>query len=238
MADGTKSWVLAIDTSAVVASIALAPAGVDPGEAGAEFVWRAGRNQTATLLSQIDSLMRLCGIHSDELGAVAVAIGPGSFNTLRVGLSTAKAFSFAHDIPIIGIGTLDAAAYAFRQCEMPVRAFLDAGRGRVVTGDYRVSGDRMVLHGGLEHRTRNQLADGIIERTILAGELSAADAEHLASFDLVQVPAPSIRRRRASILLDMAYPRWCSNDGDDLFRLEPIYVHSRPQRRSGEEFHS
>jgi tRNA threonylcarbamoyladenosine biosynthesis protein TsaB len=157
---------------------------------------------------------------------VAVAIGPGSFNALRVGLSTAKGLAFGLELPIFGIGTLDAAAYAFTGMGLPVRAFVDAGRGRVVSGDYRLSAGGFQPRGELVHRRREELADGLLEPTILAGELSAAEAEQLSALGTVVLPPPAARRRRASILVDMAARRWLTGDADDLDSLEPIYVHA------------
>ena len=57
---------LAIDTSSDVASLALAPVGEEYGLDGAELRWNAGRNQTVTLLAEIDHLCRLCGIEIER----------------------------------------------------------------------------------------------------------------------------------------------------------------------------
>ncbi len=228
-----QGWMLAIDTSALTASIALLSAD-DPAEACTELVWTAGRNQTATLLGQVDAQLRLAGISTEDLGAVAVAIGPGSFNALRVGLSVAKSLAFAHAIPIFGVGTLEAAARSFEGLGFPVRAFVDAGRERVVVGDFELRGDVLVARGELEHRLRPDLADGLIEPTILAGDLPEALADELATNACVVAVNPALRRRRASSLIDLAIPRWRANDADDLVSLQPVYIHSRPQQqRSG-----
>ncbi len=226
--DVTRPWMLALDTSNQIASIALAPVGVEGAGVGAEITWDAGRRQTTTVLNQVDHLMRLAGIEVDQLGAVAIATGPGSFNALRVGMSVAKGLAFALDIPIFGIGTLDAAAMGVSLAGKPVRAFLDAGRGRVVSGDYRSGRQGFELRGPLVHRTLEDLTEGIIEPTVLAGELSDADRERLRGEQHVILPWPAQSRRRASMLLDLAARRWQDGEPDDLLALEPIYVHSQP----------
>lgn len=223
-----REWLLAVDTSSLSASIAIVP--VDLESRGAELTWDAGRNQTASLLGQLDSILHLVGIEVADLSAVAVATGPGSFNALRVGMSLAKGLCFARGIPIIGVGTLDALASAFVDRGQPVRAFVDAGRQRVVVGDYRPSGDMMLPRGGLEHCTRDELADGLIEPTILAGDLSREFAEQLAANDRVILPPPAMRTRRAAQVLDVAARRWAAGDVDDLMSLEPVYIHSQPKR--------
>ncbi|MEX1157883.1 MAG: tRNA (adenosine(37)-N6)-threonylcarbamoyltransferase complex dimerization subunit type 1 TsaB, partial [Thermomicrobiales bacterium] len=152
MVDGERmtldrtGWVLGIDTSSDVASIALVPL-ADDEVFGAEITWEAARNQTATLLAEIDHLCRLTGIESDEFVAVVIATGPGGFNALRVGMSVAKGFAFAGGIPIVGVGTLDLAARSVADWGLPVRAFVPAGRRRVVYADYRHNKGTLTQHG-------------------------------------------------------------------------------------------
>ena len=219
---------LALDTSNLVASIALAPVMDDSGKIGAEVTWNAGRHQTTTVLAEVDHLLRLAHVDPGQLGAVAVATGPGSFNALRVGMSIAKGLAFSLDIPIFGIGTLDAAAMGVSLSGKPVRAFVEAGRGRVVAGDYRLSHGRLELRGALIHRTMDDLAEGLLEPTVLAGEVSEEYREVLDGQSNVILLQPGEGRRRAAVLLDMAAARWRDGEPDDLLALEPVYIHSQP----------
>jgi tRNA threonylcarbamoyladenosine biosynthesis protein TsaB len=230
-----SGWLLAIDTSAEVVSIAVAPVGAHYGTPGAETSWQAARNQTTTLLGEIDGILRLCNIETSDLDGVVVAIGPGSFNALRVGLATAKALCLAHDLPIFGVGTLDAAAAAFEGWGRPVRAFVSAGRSRVVTGDYRPGLHGLTLAAALEHRTFDELADGLTEPTLLAGILAESVAAHYRQHANIILPPASTRQRRASILIDMAHRRWLNAEPDDLASLEPIYIHTRPRQPATRE---
>lgn len=75
-----EQLLLAIDTSSEVAGLALYD-----GQWVSELSWHAGRNQTASLLGEIRHILRLNQRDVRDLRAVAVAIGPGSFNGLRVG---------------------------------------------------------------------------------------------------------------------------------------------------------
>lgn len=226
-------WLLGIDSSSEMVSLALIPA--DGGSAGAELTWLAGRNQTTTILGQIDHLFRLCETESDQLAAVVVATGPGGFNALRVGMSVAKGFAFALDIPIFGVGTLDVAAQPFTSWGLPVRAFVPAGRGRVVFADYVHLGGRLQLHGEMAHRLAADLAADLRMPTLLAGELSGDLAAQLRSSEHVVLPGAGLRRRRAGVLLDLALPRVEAGEADDLTTLEPIYVHQQAaeQARAG-----
>lgn len=62
------------------------------------------------LMPVIEALLRQLGVDKDELDAVAVSKGPGSYTGLRIGVSTAKGLAYALDIPLIGVDTLDALA--------------------------------------------------------------------------------------------------------------------------------
>jgi tRNA threonylcarbamoyladenosine biosynthesis protein TsaB len=217
--------VLGIDTSSEVVSLALAPTAA--GLTGAELTWPAGRTQTATLLAQIDHLLRLSNIESDALGAVVIATGPGGFNALRVGMSVAKGFAFALGIPIFGVGTLDIAAQSVAHWGLPVRAFVPAGRRRAVFADYTQLGGRLQRLGEIGNRQVPDLAADLTTPTVLVGDLTPGEAKELQASPNAVVPPAGLRRRRAAFMIDLALPRWEQQDPDDLMELEPLYIHQQ-----------
>jgi tRNA threonylcarbamoyladenosine biosynthesis protein TsaB len=80
-----------------------------------------------SVLEDIDALHREAAIEPDELDAIVVGTGPGSFTGVRIGLATARALAFALDLPAAGVSTLDALA-AGTPGAVPV---IDAKRGEV-----------------------------------------------------------------------------------------------------------
>ena len=98
---------LAIDTSTDSASLAL----VRYGEVLAESTWRSQQNHSVELLPKLTQLLNEAGAGIQAISGVIVAKGPGSFNGLRVGLSTAKGLAFSLKVPIIGISSLELEAY-------------------------------------------------------------------------------------------------------------------------------
>jgi tRNA threonylcarbamoyladenosine biosynthesis protein TsaB len=62
------------------------------------------------LMTQVDEVLRAAGCSAGSLDGVAVSSGPGSFTGLRIGMSVAKGLAYAHDIPLIGVSTLEALA--------------------------------------------------------------------------------------------------------------------------------
>ncbi len=72
----------------------------------------------------------------DALTGIAVATGPGSFNGIRVALTTAKSLALARDLPLYGAPTLDVAAWGYAYVQGPLWAILEAGRGQVYAARY------------------------------------------------------------------------------------------------------
>jgi tRNA threonylcarbamoyl adenosine modification protein YeaZ len=95
------SLVLAFDTATDRATSAL----VDGDEVLGERVSRA-----STLLEDVDALLRQAGAHPQDVGALAVGVGPGSFTGIRIGLAAARGLALALDVPAAGVSTLDALA--------------------------------------------------------------------------------------------------------------------------------
>ncbi|MDI3339570.1 MAG: tRNA (adenosine(37)-N6)-threonylcarbamoyltransferase complex dimerization subunit type 1 TsaB [Sphaerobacter sp.] len=213
---------LAIDTSTEVAGLALYD-----GSQISELTWYAGRNQTGTLLIQIRHLLAINGRDLTEVGAVGVAIGPGTFNGLRVGLSVAKGLCYGLGLPVIGVETLDVVAYPHARARSPIRAVVPAGRGRVVYAEYRYRGGRWVRLSDLRNERAERLTAELTERTVIAGEFPAELAATLGEHPLAIVPPPALRLRRPSYLAEVAYRRWLAGETDQLETLEPVYVHGR-----------
>ena len=125
--------ILAIDSSAVCASAAIA----ENGRVKAEYRAENGLTHSQTLLPMIDEIMKMLRLTADDLDAVAVTCGPGSFTGLRIGSATAKGICLAADKPLIEIPTLEAMAYAHHEFPGYAAPIMDARRQQVYTCTYR-----------------------------------------------------------------------------------------------------
>lgn len=207
---------LALDTSTEMAGIGLAGDGRI-----AEIVWPAGRTQTTSVLPEIDALLARTGRSIDDLGAVAVAIGPGTFTGLRVGLSIAKGLVLARDVALIGVPTLAVTAAPFLQAGVPVLAVLPAGRGRVVCAAASPPTSLDAPHNlAFEAFVDRAAASGLL----VVGELSEEQRTLLSARD-VALASAAASIRRPSVLASLALVRWAAGDVDDPATLEPLYVH-------------
>ena len=106
MRDGAPPRILGLDTSTEACSVALHA----EGRLVAERFEQRERGHAERLVPLVLALMAEAGIGFDALDAIAVTTGPGSFTGVRIGLSTAHGFALASQLPLIGIGTLEALA--------------------------------------------------------------------------------------------------------------------------------
>ncbi len=203
---------LAIDTSTNLTGLAC----YDAGGLLGECVWQAGREHTAQLLPQLTLLLRHTGRAPDTISAIGVALGPGSWSGLRVGMSTAKGLALARDLPIVGVGTLDALAYQHQR------------RGVTVVPLIRLGRERFAVPGAGEPRNvvLAEICAEINGRALFCGDVDAEVRETLREKlgDRAQFPLPAASLRRPGYLAELAWQRLQAGDVDDVATLEPIYL--------------
>ena len=129
---------LAIDTSTRYAGVALA----DEERVVSCRVWYANMNHTIELMPQIAESLEAQDIDVASLEGVAVALGPGGFSALRVGMSVAKGLAMTGRTKIVGVGTLDLEAVPFLDAGLPVCALLEAGRNELASALFAPGGER------------------------------------------------------------------------------------------------
>lgn len=126
--------ILAFETSAKAASVALFREGVLLGET----YQNTGLTHSQTLLSMAESLMASCGVAAGDIDAVGVAAGPGSFTGVRIGVAAAKGFAWGREIPCVGVSTLAAMAVGLGAWQGYVCPVMDARRSQVYNALFRV----------------------------------------------------------------------------------------------------
>lgn len=124
--------ILAIESSALVASVALA----EEDTILAEYTTNQKKTHSQTLLPMIHEIFQMTGIEKEAIEAIAITSGPGSFTGLRIGSATAKGLALAWDIPIIPVPTVDALAYNLQYTDNLICPIMDARRNQVYTGIY------------------------------------------------------------------------------------------------------
>jgi tRNA threonylcarbamoyladenosine biosynthesis protein TsaB len=217
-----NEMIFAVDTSTLSVGLAL----FDGTEVLGEMNWQTRKNHTIELTPASEYLFSRSGLQPKDLKACAVALGPGSFTSLRIGLSFVKGLALSLRIPVIGIPTLDFLAQAQPTKNIPMLAILQAGRSRFAVGRYKVKSNLWIKDGDSSLQTIDEIAESIESPTYICGELSAEDRQILnRKRRNVVLGHPVHSVRRASFLAAMAWKRYKVNDFDEVDSLTPIYLH-------------
>ena len=217
---------IAIDSSTANASLAV----VKDGEVLAELNWRSSLNHSVELLPSLENLLRQAKCDIADVQAIVVARGPGSYNGLRVGLSTAKGLAFGLGKPLVGISTLEAMAYAWAATGLPVCAMLGAGRGEVAVARYQMADGRWVILEEENITTLGAVCAGTAVPTVFCGELGTDMTREISERlgELAVLPSPAARLRRAAYLAELGQARIARGELDPVAALEPHYLRRPP----------
>jgi tRNA threonylcarbamoyl adenosine modification protein YeaZ len=211
---------LAIDTSTDIASLAL----VQGDQVLAESTWHCGQNHTVELLPQLARLLNKTKVGLKSISCVIVAKGPGSFNGLRVGISTAKGLALSLGIPIIGMSSLEVEAYRHAETGLPICPIFNAGREEIATAMYQKKDNRWCQLVAEHITTVDALCSEITSKTIFCGELAPLIANQLRKRLKQRAIIAPAEPRPASLLAELAKQRLEAGDYDNPATLQPLYL--------------
>jgi len=217
---------LAIDTSTDTTSLAL----VQDSRVLAELTWRCEQNHTVELLPRLADLLSWTKSSLKSISGIIVAKGPGSFNGLRVGISTAKGLAFSLGVPIVGISTLEVEAYQHAEANLPICPIFNAGRGEIATAIYQMKDNEWRQIIGEHITTVETLCSQITTKTLFCGEFAATIAgelrKQLKRKAIISSSTASLRR--ASFLTELGQQRLAAGNYDNPATLNPLYLRRPP----------
>lgn len=181
--------VLAVETSTLAGGVAL----LDGDRLVGEYLLDIRVTHSERLMAAVDRVLADARWTIDDLEGFAVAIGPGSFTGLRIGLGTIKGLAFARSIPVAAVPTLDALAATLPFASLPVSPVIGARKGEVYASRYRWSGTAMRREWDYLAIAPADLAARIDEPVILVGDAAASIVSPLARLAPVarRLPSPA-----------------------------------------------
>ena len=208
---------LAVDTSTRYAGVAAA----DGADLSVETTWHSQQNHGAELLPAAIALLEQARLGIQDVTHLAVALGPGGFSALRVGIATVKGLALPRGLPVAGIPTLDIDAAPHFDADAPLYALLPAGRGEVAWAHYgdAASTARQQKQTGLA--APEDLLTRASPGALFCGEGAHLLAPHVPAGALLSGPPPT---RRPAVLARLALDRFALGLADDPAALEPIYA--------------
>jgi tRNA threonylcarbamoyladenosine biosynthesis protein TsaB len=212
--------VLGLETSTAVCSVGL----FREKKAELELSLRESHIHSEKLLTLVQDVLRSGETTVEQLDAIAVSIGPGSFTGLRIGLSTAKGLSFALDKPVIPIPTFEGIAVAGRQKHPGVSAVLvvmDAKKDEWYVGSYRFEDGHVTLVRGVEVRALGESLSGLPPGSLVLTDKVDVVKQALSSGAVID---DALQYCRGDVVASLGFQKAQRGEFADVAALEPMYL--------------
>lgn len=221
--------ILAIDSATPVAGVALMKSGKLVKEEFSNYK----KTHSETLMVMVDRVLKESECEVNQIDALAVTTGPGSFTGLRIGMAAVKGLSMAAGKPVVGVSTLDTLAHNICCSDALVCPLLDARKQEVYCGFYDVSGFPLplleamacspedflqhALEVAAEHNKRRivLLGDGYYPYTELFVEKLGKQ---------LLIPPPHLMLPRASALASLGAEKLAQGQVEDIIKMRPSYI--------------
>ncbi len=223
--------ILSLETSAKAVSAAV----VENGEVLAYAYQCSGLTHSRTLMPMVEDMLKNAELSLDDIDALAVAAGPGSFTGLRIGVSALKGLAWAKELPCFGVSTLEAMAQNLAYTDSLLICAMDARRNQVYNAvfeakngvltrlcpDRAIGLDELIAELRDDERKKFVLGDG--------GKLCYAALKN-ADIDCSLAPAPLLHQNAVGVAL--AAEKLSPVSGAE---LQPVYLRvSQAERERAE----
>jgi len=216
----------AIEVSTRISSVALLD--LVTGEEMAEVALPQDWESSVTLIPALETLLKEKEFSPQDLDAVAVSTGPGSFTGIRVGLATAEGLCLPGNLLAFGVPTLEGLAENLRAAEMPGEALclIDAQRGEVFVGHYQVDAQKITELTPSQILPIEKLESLLKEKAWVVGPgalkyesniREALGTKGLFAFSMLHQP-------KAMSIARLAYRQWQAGLRPTLKDLKPLYL--------------
>ena len=216
--------ILAVDTSATAASVAIA----EENKLIGEFSINTALTHSQTLMPMVDELLNNTGLSVNDIDAVAVNAGPGSFTGVRIGVAAVKGIAFPKNLPCVSVSTLESMAYNMLGNDCIVCSVMDARCSQVYNALFRVKGctvtrmtdDRALSLTDLKNELRN-----INEKVVLVGDGAVLCSKFLGEeLENIMLAPFNNRIQTASSVAYAAFEKINNGETVKADELMPVYL--------------
>jgi tRNA threonylcarbamoyladenosine biosynthesis protein TsaB len=210
---------LGIDTSQKRAAVALTREGKTMASRASE----GSKTHSETLLVIINDALGEAGISIQDVGLIAVGLGPGAWTGLRMGVTTAKSLAYALSIPIVGIGSLEAIAAGSAHEKGRLAVVIDARRGEVYGAIFEADGAGNVTGRGTIFTVSPERIESFIpgDCTLVGGGTELVPEQILHDRRVLPREYGDVD---ASVVCRLGVARFGRQGGDEPAIIAPIYV--------------
>lgn len=214
---------LAIDTSTEWIGLAL----TDGSQILYEHTWKSHNFHTTELVPAISAIFPRTNVKRSDLTGLGIAIGPGSFTGMRIGMSVCKGMALALNLPVAGIPSLDILAAGQPVLRRPLIALLKVGRGRYAHARYVAKNGDWQRDEEIQVHTPKEIAATITSPVYVCGEMGPEERQILGrKWKTARLGSGAQNLRRPAVLAELAWKQLKDNKPDEAATLSPIYVHT------------
>lgn len=213
--------ILGIETSSYCGSVAV----TDDDLVLCEYLVNTGPKHSEKLMLMVEQVLGDAGMERDEIDAISVSTGPGSFTSLRVGLSIAKGMAYSLGLRISGISSLDTLAASLAESGFYLCPVIDAKRGEVYSKLYEGSMFGEIIFDE-QILSVESMCEKIGGKTVFIGEgakLYRGVIENKLGENACFAPDP-LDLPRASFMCGISHRNLVSGKEDNVFGLTPNYI--------------
>lgn len=185
------------------------------------------RRHAELLAPAIEALCRASDVTLEDVGVIAVDIGPGLFTGMRVGIATAKAMAQALSVPMIGISSLDLLAFPLRHAHGEIASVIDARRGELYYAFYRpVPGGVQRVSEPTVARLDDLTAEMMAahEHLLLVGDGAQRHADALREARRCELADAAVQHPSAASLVQLAHAHAVREEWVNPWELQPMYL--------------
>lgn len=189
-----------------------------------ECLLNTGPRHSENIVSSLNWLIKTLDIEKSKIDAIAVSRGPGSFTSLRVGMTIAKSLAYTLKLKIIGVSSLKVLAMNIADTDKNVCALLDAKRDEVYSAVYRYNNDRLYEIRHEKIQNSDELIKEIDDPTIFVGEGAEVYKDRLAEIPGSEVAAEKFNIIRSSNCAFLGQELLLEGNSGDVMTLVPNYL--------------
>ena len=212
--------IIGLDTTSQSGSVSL----IDDNKIIGECLFNVGPRHSENVVSSLDWLLDTLNIDKKDIDAVAVSIGPGSFTSVRVGVTIAKSLAYSMKVKIVGVSSLEVLAMNIPVADKNICPIIDAKRDEVYSAVYKYSGNLLTVEREEKVEAVSDLLSNINGPTVFVGDGAVKYKEELESNGNSILVADSFNILRSSNCALLGSAKLISGKTDNAMELVPNYL--------------
>jgi tRNA threonylcarbamoyladenosine biosynthesis protein TsaB len=212
--------IIGLDTTSQSGSVSL----INENKILGECLFNVGPRHSENVVSSLEWLLDTLNIEKREIEALAVSIGPGSFTSIRVGVTIAKSLAYSMKIKIVGVSSLEVLAMNIPQAGMNICSMLDAKRNEVYSAIYKYNNDFLTRTRDEKVGSVEALLNDIKVPTVFVGDGSVIYKKELANSRNSILVSDNFNIIRSSNCALLGIVKLNDGNSDDVMGLVPNYL--------------